>query len=327
MAMLFLFVTFLLTQYDRLRAFNGELEYWIQSKYAGTLHEGDQYRIFMPYAAHWIEVHASIKPAQSVPIIEAISFGLAMVLLYLQFSWSQQMESASPARRLTSLGLFLAALQLPMLWIYPWERPETLPTAFYVALIALLGLHYEWISLPVSLVIAAALSPMQASMRGDAPVIMGGGLVLFALIARDLPGTRRIGMASIGVTTAALGGVTQLYLEHLFPLHPGQTKATFQLWTNLRVWQSPFHIPVFLTAISPLVFTLWLVWRNRLKLDTSSRLILFLCVLYLPIYFCLGLVQEVRIYVPYMMLAAPSLGKVWASYLLGGADAEAAGSV
>jgi hypothetical protein len=41
-----------------------------------------------------------------------------------------------------------------------------------------------------------------------------------------------------------------------------------------------------------------------------------MCLVYLPVWFAMGLVVEVRIFVPYLFLAAPTIARVWAAFLL-----------
>jgi hypothetical protein len=61
-----------------------------------------------------------------------------------------------------------------------------------------------------------------------------------------------------------------------------------------------------------------LVWlrRYRLPFDPADKLVLLMCLVYLPVWFAMGLVVEVRIFVPYLFLAAPTIARVWAAFLL-----------
>ena len=315
-AMLFSWATFLLIQYDRMRPSNAAVEAWIQAKVAGILSESDQYRIAIPFLARFLEHHLGLRPVQSIPLIEAFSYGAALLLLYLQLIWSPQVKDASPTHRLATIAIFLAAVQFPVLWIFPYERPETLPTLLYVAATAMLVVYYERFTLAGALLGTAVLSVLQATARGDAPVIMGAGILLFALVATEMAAERRLRTAALGFTCLLAGGLTQLYLQHLFPLKPGQTKGTFTLFTNLNLTYAPLHVPIMLTAMFPLLFTAWIAWRRKIKLDAHSKLALLTCLMDLPPYLIMGLVSEVRIYVPFLMLAAPAMGKIWSGYLL-----------
>lgn len=315
-AIFFSWATFLLIQYDKMRPLNASVEAWIQMKVAGLSSDSDQYRIAIPFFARFLEHHTGLKPIQSIPLIEAFCYGAALVLLYLQLIWSSSMRNAAPARRLIAIGIFLAAVQFPVLWIFPYERPETLPTMLYVAAAAMLGMFYERFTLPGAVVLALVLSVLQGTARADAPVVMGASILLFAAATKSLGRERRLRTAFVGLVCLLAGGLTQLYLEHLFPLKPGQKKGDFTLLVNLNLTYGPFHVPIMLTAMLPLLFTVWLVWRKRIEVDAQSRLALFACLMDLPPYLLMGLVSEVRIYVPYLMLAAPVMGKIWSSYLL-----------
>ncbi|MDP9039443.1 MAG: hypothetical protein M3O02_09245 [Acidobacteriota bacterium] len=321
-ALFFTWFTFLLIQYDRMRISGPGLAAWIQAKLAGTLSEGDQYRIALPLLMRFLEQHAHIKLEQSLPLIQAFSYGWMLVLLYLQLRWSPHVRESAYARRLVAFGLFLAAVQFPVLWIFPWERPETLPTALYLAAVTFLAVRSERVPLIPGMVAMMLLSVGQALARGDAPVVAGAGIVLCAALSTGLPRARRISMGLLGFVCGAAGGLTQMYLTHRFPLKsPGQTKWTFQLFTNLNLADAPFHTPILLTALLPLLATVVLIRRYRIGLDLTDKLALVMCMLDLPVYVTMGLVSEVRIYVPYLFLAAPLMAKVWMQFLFGGTNA------
>ncbi len=309
-------VSFFLIEYDRMRPWGAGTAAWLQDKFNGTLSEGDQYRIGIPYLARFLEIHAHLKIIQSVPLIEFIAYALALTLLYLQLRSSPRLQAANPASRMLALGFFFAAVQLPVLWIFPWERLETLPTAFYLSAIVLLVVRRG--RTPFALVCLATilLSFAQALMRSDATVISGLAILIIAAFNVPLPRPRLL-TAILGLLCCAVGGGTQFYLQHVaFPIvtHT-QTPATFQLLANLNVLKTPWHLPIFFTSILPFLFTLYLLRRHRLSLESSDKLVLLISILYLGMWFTLGLANEVRIFVPYLFLASPTIAKLWTAFL------------
>jgi hypothetical protein len=132
-------------------------------------------------------------------------------------------------------------------------------------------------------------------------------------------------MAILGILCAAIGGGVQLYLQHVvFPqaVYPPNVPR-IQLLANINLIYPPTHVPVFLTALLPFLVSLALLRRYHTRLDPSDKLVLLICLVYLPIWITLGLVGEVRIFVPFLLLASPTIAKIWASFLLAEEPAHA----
>ena len=318
---LFSSLTFFLIEYDRLRSAGPDFESWAHSLLSGTVPAPDQYRIALPLLTHFLEVHAHLRVIQSLPIIEGLAYTFALTLLYILFRFSPQVEKATLPNRVVLLGFFLAAAQFPILWIFPWARPETLPTAFYLAAIVLLIVHRSRIPFAVACVLATLLSLGEALMRADVPVVVGAAVLLAAAMATPFSRPRSH-VAALGLLCAAIGGGVQLYLQRIvFPTatYPASVPRV-QLLTNLSLTYPPLHLPIFFTALLPLIVTVVLLRRHHLHLDSSDKLVLLICLLYLPLWISVGLVVEVRIFVPFLFLASPTMAKIWAAFLSGESD-------
>lgn len=309
-------VTFFLIQYDRMRTALPGIESWIQLKYTGTLSNGDQYRIAIPFLLRFLELHAHLRPNQSLPLLEFLAYAFALTLLYLLFRDSPVVQQASYARRLVTLGLFMTAAQFPILWIFPWERPETLPTAFYLAAIVFLVTQRSRMPFTIVCLLAILLSLGQSLLRTDAPLTVGIAILLITFTRTAFPRSRSA-TATLGLLCLAVGSATQLYLQYvMFPLKtPTQTPLTFRILTNFNPFDAPIHVPEFVAALLPFFLSLYFIRRYRLLLEFSDKLALLICLLYLPLYLAIGLVVEVRIYVPYLFLASPTIAKVWTAFL------------
>ena len=308
--------TFFLIQYDRMRTEGPGLESWIQGILIGVVPAPIQYRIGIPLVMHFLQIHAHIRPGQSLPLIEFLSYAFALMLLYFIFRCSPQVENASYSHRFVLLGLFLAAAQFPILWIFPWERPETLPTAFYLAAIVILIVRRSRIPFVLVCLLAAMLSLGQALMRAEVPIALGAAILLSA--AMDIPFPRpRSHIAILGLLCGTIAGAAQLYLQYV--AYPNATYSPttprFQLLANLNLLHPPLHIPIFLTALLPLIVSLVLLRRFHLPLDPFDKLVLLILLVYLPVWVTMGLVVEVRIFVPFLFLASPTIAKLWTAYL------------
>jgi len=92
------------------------------------------------------------------------------------------------------------------------------------------------------------------------------------------------------------------------------------LLANLNLFHPPLHIPIFLTALLPLIVSLVLLRRHRLPLDPSDRLVLLVRLIYLPLWVTMGLVVEIRIFVPYLFIASTTIAKIWGAFLFNGGN-------
>ena len=308
--------SFFLIQYDHMRVLGEGHEAWMHGVIAGVSPAPIQYRVALPLVLDILERHAGLKVNQSLPFIEFLAYALALALLYLLFRSSRRVEDAPPVQRIALLGFFLAATQLPILWIFPWDRPETLPVAFFLAAIVLLVVRPSRIPFGLVCLLTLLLSLWQALVRSDVPVIAGIAILLCAVISIPFP-RPRIQIATLGALCAAVAGAVQIYLQHIvYPTttYPADTPK-FQLLINLSL-NPPLHIPTFLTALLPLIVTVVLLVRYRLSLESSDKLVLLMCLIYLPAWLVTGIIVEVRIFVPFLFLAAPTIAKLWTAYLL-----------
>jgi len=308
--------SFFLIQYDRMRTWGPGLDSLIRNMLAGIQPAPDQYRIGLSLLLRFLQLHAHIRPEQSLPLIEFLSYAFALMLLYFIFRCSPRVENATDSHRLVLLGFFLAATQFPILWNFPWERWEALPTTFYLAAIVILIVRRSRMPFALVCLLAALLSLGQALMRAEVPVALGAAILLSAALAIPFPRPRSH-IAILGLLCGAIGGAIQLYLQRI--AYPNATYSPttprFQLLANLDLLHPPLHIPILLTALLPLIVGLVLLRRHHLLLDPSDKLVLLICLIYLPVWVTMGLVVEVRIFVPFLFLASPTIAKLWGAFL------------
>jgi hypothetical protein len=320
---LFSSFSYFLIQYDHMRTEGKSLEDWARLMLAGAMPAPVQYRIGLPLLTHFLELSIHIKVNQSLAVIEFLSYAFALTFLYLLFRASPQVQNAGPSHRFLLLGMFFAATQFPVLWIFPWERPETLPTAFYLSAIVLLVVRRGRMNFALVCLLTVLLSLAQALVRADVPFVVGFAVVLSAAIAIPLP-RPRAHIAALGALCLTAGAATQFCLQHV--VYPTVSYAAdtpkFQLLNNLNPFFPPLHMPDFFTALLPFIVSVVLLRRYRLPLESSDKLVLLICLLYLPAWIGTGLMAEVRIFVPFLFLASPTIAKLWAAYLLNG-DAAA----
>jgi hypothetical protein len=313
---LFTCTSFFFIQYDKLRTAEPTLEQTVLAFHLGILPAPVQYRIGIPFLVGFLKQYTHMELRQSGPLVEALSYAASLWLLYGLFSSSAKVKAARDAHRAALLAFFLAITQLPILWIFPWERPETLPTALYLAAVVVLVACRNRIPFPLLCLFVVVLSLGQALMRADVPVVLGVALLLAAAVAIPLP-RPRTSIAILGLLSSATGAGVQLYLQRV--AYPNAqyppTTAKIQLFNNLSL-DPPLHIPEFLIALLPFFATLFLLRRYRLYLESQDKLVLLICLLYLPVWVVVGLIVEVRIFIPFLFLASPTMAKLWTAFLL-----------
>lgn len=317
--------TFFLIQYDRFRTADPDLVIPFGRILTGNEFAPNQYRVGLPLLTRFIANHSHFRANKSLPFVEAASYAAALALLCTLLSLSSAWERSNLHRRAVLAACCAAAMQLPILWIYPWERPETLPSTCYLALIAVLVQIYSrygggrWLWL-----LAALASALQSTMRTDYPVWMGAAV--FASAALNWwPAGKRGGVMALGLSCAIPGAAIQLFLQRVAYPHaiypPGSSK--FQLLRNLTPLEAPAHGPIFFTAMMPLALAIVFLWRRQVRPEPIDKMVLLACLLYVPLWFLTGLLSEVRIYVPFLFLAAPTMAKIFVTFLDRAADAIA----
>lgn len=309
-------LTFFLLQYNRFRDAEVGLHQWAAETVAGRVFAPDVYRVGIAWLTLAIQRVVHVGVNQSLPMIECACFGLALFFLYILLRQLNSFCSGTPAYRAVMLAFFLAISQLPVLWIFPWERAETLPTALYVAAVVLLA-SARAIPFAAAFAGICLLTLVQGFLRAEVPTEIGIAFVVAAVFRAAAP-RRSSQMAALGIATGVIGFGAQFYIQKV--LYPHVTYAPgvprIQLIWNLRPFWPPDHLPIFFCAMTPLLFTLMLLRTKRIKLEPVEALIVLICLLYLPIWWIGGLVSEARIYLPFLLLASPVMARIWSSFLL-----------
>jgi hypothetical protein len=236
----------------------------------------------------------------------------SLSLLYrLSVDFSPERPTA-PGDRLLIIIFFLAILQFPIPWIIPWQRPETLPTALYLALslfcLAKSKMNRLWL-LPV---MVATLG--QAFVRADVPFIFGVAMLLVSLWDSHENGltSHRVEILTSGLVIF-ISGAVQAYLQFIRYPHlsyiPGTNVVQFGPNLNLH------KLFIFMIALLPFLLFAVLLIVKRPKLDFIDRLVLVSSALYLPMWFTVGVIAEVRIYVPFLFALSMVTAKVSAPFL------------
>jgi hypothetical protein len=274
----------------------------------------DAYRVAIPalgkFTVRTFHVQDATYVAAAFDLVAAF---FSLFLLYRLSVDFLPEQLTTPNGRLLTIVLFLAIIQFPIPWIIPAQRPETLPTALYLAnslfCLASSKTNKLWL-LPV---LIATL--VQAFVRADVPFIFGVAMLLVSLWD-----SRKDGFAShraeffTSTLVVFISGAVQAYLQFIRYPHLSYTPRTnvVQFGPNLNLHK----LSIFMIALLPFfLFVVFLIVK-RPKLDSIDRLVLASAALYLPVWFTVGVIAEVRIYVPFLFALSMVTAKVSAPFLI-----------
>jgi hypothetical protein len=279
------------------------------------LHAPEAYRVAIPALGRFLVTAFHVQDPAYVAAALDFCFGFLAAYLLYRAAVEGLPVSTQKTQRMLLVALFLAFLQFPLAWVVPWQRPETLPSALYLAFALWCLIHATKTVLWTPLLLLATLC--QTLVRSDVPFVFGIGLVLTSMMGYTLASRPRTTGILKGVAIALIGGGTQAYLQFVRYPHltywPGTEVFPFR--TNLL-----FHnLSNFSIALLPFLILAGFAVVKRVRLDAVDMLLVMTSALYLPVWFAVGIVGEVRVGAPFLMALCPVAAKVSAAYLLRGA--------
>jgi hypothetical protein len=260
----------------------------------------EAYRVAIPILSHLLIQFLHLHDGAIADCL--IQFPCCIAALYLLYTLTVD-DLRPSARRLTTFAMFFALIQFPLAFVLFRQRPETLPTALFIALAlsCISRAGHRWTAL---LLIATLI---QSFARADFPIILGIALIL--LSARNIRAHTTNLIRGIGVLL--LAGSIQLLLQFVLFPHLPYSDTVFIYARNLNL-DSFF---VLFLALSPFLFALFLLRSSGINLRETDRLTLLASLLYLPIWFTVGLVAEVRIFVPFLLALCVLAARILTSSL------------
>jgi hypothetical protein len=289
------------------RQYHGNPDIWMDVV-RGTADAPQQYRIGVPKLADFLARHLHLGLRHGFTFIDFISAGLAAIMLYVLFERSDTYQRASSAVRWMGAAAFLFLLHFYLSWITWYQRPETLASAFVLAgTLALASSRLPAASAGARGVRAIGiliLAAIQGFIRADVAFAVHIGLVLACILGSDegLALGRKL-QAATSVVAAALAGGIQIYLMHAVYPHATYGKsAVIELKQNLT---NPVGIVAFILFMIPCGWLATRVARDRVVPDGASFGLLLGSAVYLLMWFAVGRIEEVRIFLPFAVTLIP----------------------
>ncbi|MGF7183683.1 hypothetical protein [Tunturiibacter psychrotolerans] len=269
-------------------------------------HLPDAYRVLMPALGRFVMKTFHIPDAPAVAALFDFINGFGACYLFYRVTVDALSETRLAA------ALFLAMIQFGLYYIVPWQRPETTPSALYLAICLFSFTRLRTNSNWVFPIVTATI--LQDFIRTDIPLVLGVSVMVLGSLptAPKTFGSRRhmllLGSALICLTVSA-----QAYLSYVrFPnLHRWPVdNQIVTLKTNLL---NAHSLSSGLVALFPFVLFAIYIARTRPSLDASDRLIMIASGLYLVVWLCAGHLSEIRIFVPFMIALSSVIAKVLGS--------------
>ena len=271
-----------------------------------------QYRIGVVQVAAALRSHLHLAMRHSFALVDLLTATLAIAVLFRLLVRSELYGAAGTAARWAACGAFTALVAFYLPWSLWYIRPETWTTTASIALLLWCltretGQRGAWVRVAATLAIAL----VQAVVRADVVILMELGVFLVCLLR---PATslalRRWVQAATSLAAALLAGGVQLYLSHV--VYPQASYGSTPVWQwRLNLLEPGRWLP-FVVVMVPYA---WFVRRGTQKVEgaplssveIASRAMLPGSLMYLGVFLVLGKMDEVRIFMPFLLALTPAM--------------------
>lgn len=263
-----------------------------------------QYRIGIWMAVDWLNRHFSMKAYDTLTLIDVVCLTAALwaVLQVLRNS-DEYRALPDPTRWLSVTGmLFLAEYYLG--WGHWYQTGVTLPSVLFVALSMAIVYGRIVKSRLLASFLLLALAYVQGFIRADVAVLLHAGFVVALLFRARFPlFLGKFGQMATSGVAALVAGCIQLYLMLVrFPNAKYGPGGVVRLSTNIH----PGMWLTLLLATFPCWLLIGLVAVRRYRADGETGMLLIASLLYLAVWATVGLLDEVRIFLPFAFALMPA---------------------
>ena len=271
-----------------------------------------QYRIGVVHAAAVLREHFHLAMRHSFATFDFVGSVLAVGVLFRLLVRSELYLQAGTALRWVACGSFAALVALYLPWSLWYLRPETLTTTASAALLLWCLTGGGARSTGVLRVAGTLLvSFVQALVRADIVITMELGVLLVCVLS---PAARfalgRWVQATTSLAAVVIAGSVQFYLMRVVYPHASYGSTPVLEW-KLNLTEPGRWLPFFVVMV-PYAWFLWRQTRGTAgealsSLEVASRAILPGSLMYLGLFVVLGKMDEVRIFLPYLLALTPAM--------------------
>lgn len=264
-----------------------------------------QYRVGSWVIVDWMQRLFHARPYDTLALLDVVCLA-ASLWLVLHVLRNLDGFPAQPASlRWLGYAIVLLVEEYFVAWGHWFQSAETMPSILFVALSVALAQGKLVKNGSLACLLLVLLAAVQGFFRADVAVILHAGCLLAILCSRKLAAP--LGRAQQGWTSllaAFAAGCVQLYLMLVrFPQAKYGPSGPVRLMDNLQ----PEMWLTMLLALLPYGLLLGLWMTRRYRPDATTWMLLAASLLYLPLWATVGLVDEVRIFLPFSFALAPAL--------------------
>lgn len=272
--------------------------------FSGGIEAPWQYRIGVWFVVRWLNQWFHLKPYDALTLIDVLCLALSLwvVLRILRNSEGYKVASALTRWLATAGVLFLAEYYL--IWGHWFQTEDTMPSILFVTLSVAVVYGGIVQSRLLACFLLVCLGWMQGFIRADVAVVLHAGFFLAILFSGKaaIP-LGKAWQAGTSLLAALAAGCVQLYLMFLrFPNAKYGSEGVIQLANNVH----PEMWLTMLLALLPFWFLLGLIVSKRYRPGPVTVMLLVSSLLYLALWVTVGLLDEVRIFLPFAFALMPA---------------------
>jgi hypothetical protein len=271
--------------------------------FSGGIQAPGQYRIGVWEVVRGMNQWFHLRPYDALTLIDVACLALSLWLVLRVLRNFDAYKIASQSTRwLAAVGvLFLAEYYL--IWGHWFQTQDTLPSVLFVTLSLALVSGEIVRNKRTTCLLLVCLSILQGFVRADVAVVLHGGFFLAVLFNKKTVSLGRIWQAGTSLFSALAAGCVQLYLMLVrFPSAHYGPEGVVQLANNLK----PEMWGTMLLAALPFWLLLGFIACKKYRPDAVTVMLLFSSLLYLPLWATVGLLDEVRIFLPFAFALMPA---------------------
>jgi hypothetical protein len=274
----------------------------------GTSGAPQQYRIGVARTADLLRRHGHMGLRHAFTLIDLFCAMAAVYLLFSLFEQTPVYRAADQVTRWFGAAAFLFLVQYYFAWITWYQRPETMASAAVLALTLWLLSSRLPIPRAASIVVTSAamlvLAAMQGFIRADVAVAAHLG-ILGVCMTRAGNGFSmpRVAQAATSMLAALIAGGIQYYLMHV--VYPGATYGGSPVWEALLNVTDRLRLVPFVLFMLPWAWVATTLLRRRSTVEAPALAMMAGSAIYLALWWMLGKIDEVRIFMPYALALIP----------------------
>jgi len=272
-----------------------------------------QYRVAAIYTARFLSglVHGHLAYRHFFAIFDFIAALCSLLLVTNLLYRSKRYCASSETSRILRVMVLMGLSFYYLTWSMWYQRPETWLSVLFVtaSLFVISVVRSASVAVPVLVVLAT----IQGFVRADVAILFHFGLLLF-LIARGskhFPAGRLALLFTSCLSGVVSTGILWILMHKIFPHATyGKTKV-FQLIANM----SPNQFVPFLIFFVPTAYTYVRTRTSETNDSAPEQALRLSSAFYLVSWVLVGLVQEVRIFIPFAFALMPQTANVLADEL------------